>query len=131
MEKPYIIKFSKIGEMDIGHLSVAENLNGIPFEIKRVYWVYGTPEHVERGNHAHKHGQQILIAVSGNIEVILENKNGETTTHILSEPSEGLFVPVMYWRKLHFSEGAVCLCLADTNYQPDDYIYDYNEFKQK
>lgn len=128
MEKPYLIQFSKIGEEAIGHLSVAENQKEIPFDIKRVYWVYGTPSDVERGNHAHKEGRQLLIAVSGSIEIVLIGENREELVFLLNDPSVGLYVPKMYWRKLHFEHQAVCLCLANTCYDPDDYIFDFDRF---
>jgi len=130
MEKPYLITFDKIGAEEIGYLSVAENPINIPFEVKRVYWVYGTPQAVERGNHAHIEGVQILVATSGSIQVTLESKAGEVLSFDLSSPAVGLYVPKMYWRKLNFVDNTVCMCLASLPYDPLDYIYDYNEFKK-
>jgi hypothetical protein len=130
MEKPYVIEFEKIGQEEIGYLSIAENPINLPFAVKRVYWVYGTPEEVERGNHAHKEGVQLLVAVSGLVNVTLESQSGELSFFELASPSLGLYVPKMYWRKLNFKEKSVCMCLASTPYDPLDYIYDYIEFKK-
>lgn len=127
-EKPYWIHFTGIGDEEVGYISVAQSNRHTPFEIKRVYWVYQTPEHVARGNHAHKACAQILIAVSGSVEVELENILGEKELFQLQTPSTGLFVPVMHWRRIHLTAGAVLLCLASHAFEEADYIRDYEVF---
>lgn len=110
-----------------GYLSVVENGLDIPFEIKRVYYLYMVPE-VARGAHAHKELQQLLIATSGSVEVIMDDGK-EKKSFMLDKPWKGLLIPAGLWRDLeNFSGGAVLLCLASEKYDPEDYIRDYNEF---
>lgn len=110
-----------------GYLSVIEGLNDIPFEIKRVYYLYTVPE-VARGSHAHRTLQQMLIATSGSVEVVL-NDGQHKQSIILDKPWKGLLIPAGLWRDLkNFSGGAVLLCLASEKYDANDYIRDYDEF---
>lgn len=129
-ENPYIIEFEKIGDPSLGYISVAEEYSNIPFKIKRVYWTYFTPNHVKRGNHAHKKLQQVIIAVSGIIEFTLIDKNNQQQIFILDNPNVGLFIPNEYWREIKFSHNAVQLCLASEKYDENDYIREYEEFKK-
>lgn len=110
-----------------GYLSVVENGLDIPFDIKRIYYLYMVPE-VARGAHAHKALQQLLIATSGSVEVIMDDGK-EKKSFMLDRPWKGLLIPSGLWRDLeNFSGGAVLLCLASEKYDPSDYIRDYNEF---
>ena len=110
-----------------GYLSVIESQLDIPFDIKRVYYLYMVPE-VARGAHAHKQLQQLLIATSGSVEVIM-NDGINKKSFMLDRPWKGLYVPAGLWRDLeNFSGGAVLLCLASEKYEAEDYIRDYNEF---
>jgi len=127
LEKPHWIHFTGIGDEEVGYISVAQK-NNLPFEIKRVYWVYETPEHIERGNHAHVQCRQVLIAVNGAIDIELENTDGEKELFHLNTPSIGLFVPVMHWRKINMKKGSVLLSLASHDFDEDDYIRDYEQF---
>ncbi|MFQ3181094.1 MAG: hypothetical protein ACI9Z4_000685 [Polaribacter sp.] len=129
MNKPYLIKFDKIGNKSIGYISVAESVGkNIPFEIKRVYWTYYTPNEVNRGFHAHRNLAQVITAVSGVIELKLENKENETFNFILDSPSIGLYIPKLHWREISFSHNAVLMCLASESYNECDYIRNYQEF---
>ena len=111
-----------------GYLSVVENGIDIPFEIQRIYYLYMVPE-VARGAHAHKELQQLLIATSGSVEVIMDDGK-EKKSFMLDRPWKGLLIPSGLWRDLeNFSGGAVLMCLASEKYDPLDYIRDYNEFK--
>ncbi len=113
-----------------GNLTVAEANKNIPFDIKRVYWLYDVPGGECRGGHAHKHLQQILIAVSGSFHVTLDNGK-EKQTFLLNHPYQGLLIDTKTWRTLDdFSSGAVCVVLASDFYDENDYIYDYNGFLQ-
>ena len=113
-----------------GNLTVAEENKNIPFDIKRVYWLYDVPGGECRGGHAHKHLQQILIAVSGSFHVTLDNGK-EKQTFLLNHPYQGLLIDTKTWRTLDdFSSGAVCVVLASDFYDENDYIYDYNGFLQ-
>ena len=124
--KVEIIEIPKI-ENSLGNIAVIEN-DVIPFDIKRVYYLYDIPSSSIRGGHSHKNLQQILIAISGSFDVVL--KNGiSTTTITLNKPDKGLLIKNNTWRELeNFSSGAVCLVLASTVYDEDDYIRDFDEF---
>jgi len=121
-KNPQIITLNSIGSSNLGYITVAEQNNNIPFEIKRVYWTYYTPNEVERGNHAHEKLEQVIVAVSGIIKFILEDTKGNITEFILDSPSKGLYIPSMYWRTIKFSHNAVLLCLASEHYDENDYI---------
>ncbi|MBQ4352912.1 MAG: WxcM-like domain-containing protein [Prevotella sp.] len=111
-----------------GNLTVAEQIDNVPFEIKRVYWVYDVPAGESRGGHAHKRLKQLIVAVSGSFHVTLDNGH-ERATILLNHPWQGLLVDVNTWRTLDdFSSGAVCMVLASEHYDEDDYIYDYQDF---
>lgn len=127
-QKPYLLPFTTIGSTDLGYIAVAEN-SALPFPIKRTYWIYYTPETVARGHHAHHELQQVVVAVHGRIEFVLENVAGEKTTFLLEKPDVGLFIPEMHWRTINFSHDAVLLCLASTEYNEADYIRSFAAFK--
>ena len=130
VQQPHIIDLKSIGSSYLGYITVAEFPKNIPFEIKRTYWTYYTPNNVERGNHAHKELQQIIVAVAGVIEFDLESIQGDKFNFKLDNPNQGLYIPKEYWRVIHFSHSAVLLCLASLEYDIADYIRDYNEFKK-
>ena len=130
LDKPFLIDFPKIGEPSLGYISVAEK-NNLPFIPKRVYWTYFTPENIERGGHAHIELQQVLIAVSGSIKVIVETITGEKYNFNLNKPNLGLFIPKKVWRTMQYSHSAVQICIASTEYLESDYIRDYNLFKKQ
>jgi hypothetical protein len=110
-----------------GNLSVIEN-EVVPFEIKRVYYLYDVPAGAERGGHAHKNLQQFLVALSGSFDVILNDGNIEKTVS-LNKPFEGLLITSGIWRELkNFSSGAVCLVAASDVFIEDDYIRDFDTF---
>ena len=121
-----IIKIPKI-EDPRGNLSVIEN-NVIPYEIKRVYYLYDVPSGAERGGHSHKEQHEFLIALSGSFDVILDDgKEQEKVT--LNKPFEGLLISNGIWRELkNFSSGAVCLVVASDVFSEEDYIREYDEF---
>ncbi|WBV51586.1 MULTISPECIES: sugar 3,4-ketoisomerase [Chryseobacterium] len=129
MDSPHIIHFSKIGSQDLGYITVAEEQKNVPFEIKRVYWTYYTPQDVIRGGHAHKELEQIIFAVSGTIEFNTLDMEGNNETFILDTPSKGLYIPKLIWRDIKFSHSAVLLCLASELYDEKDYFRDFDEFK--
>lgn len=113
-----------------GNLTVAEASKNIPFDIKRVYWLYDVPGGECRGGHAHKQIKEILIAVSGSFHVTLDTGK-EKQTFLLNHPYQGLLIDTKTWRTLDdFSSGAVCVVLASDFYDENDYIYDYNDFLQ-
>ena len=111
-----------------GNLTVAEGLRNVPFNVKRVYWVYDVPGGESRGGHSHKECKEFIIAVSGSFHVTLDDGTSKKT-YLLNHPYQGLFVDTNTWRTLDdFSSGAVCMVLASEIYQAEDYIRDYQEF---
>ncbi|MEM9678786.1 MAG: FdtA/QdtA family cupin domain-containing protein [Bacteroidota bacterium] len=111
-----------------GNLAVIEN-NTIPFEIKRVYYLYDVPTNAYRGGHAHRIQKSLLVALSGSFEVILDD--GFTKERVmLNKPNQGLLIPTGVWREIeNFSSGSVCLVLASSEYDANEYIRDYEAFK--
>lgn len=126
--EPYLIIFNKIGSPNLGYISVGENPENIPFEIRRVYWTYYTPQDVTRGGHAHYNLEQLIVAVSGTITFTTENLQGNKEEFVLDSPDKGLYIPKLIWRDIKFSHNAVLLCLASEKYIADDYIRDYQTF---
>lgn len=111
-----------------GNLSVVENRITVPFDVKRVYYLYDVPGGESRGAHAHKELSQLIIAANGSFRVTLDDGNVKRS-FILNRSYQGLYVKPGIWRDLDdFSSGAVCMVLASEIYQPEDYIRDYNEF---
>ncbi len=129
ISEPQIINFSKIGNSSLGYISLAEN-ETLPFEVKRIYWTYFTPEDVERGGHSHINLEQILIAMAGTIIVKTEMPGGVKNTFVLDSPSKGLLIPKLCWREMKYTHNAVQMCIASIIYDESDYIRDYEEFKQ-
>lgn len=110
-----------------GYLSVIEGGEDIPFEIKRIYYLYMVPE-AARGAHAHKQLQQLLVATSGSVDITLDDGHEKKTFH-LDRPWKGLLVVPGLWRDLdNFSGGTVLMCLASEKYDEGDYIREYDEF---
>lgn len=111
-----------------GNLTFIEGRNHIPFEIKRVYYLYDVPGGETRGGHAHKQLQQFVIAMSGSFEVVLDDGFGKQS-FFLNRAYYGLYIPAMMWRELqNFSSGSVCLVLASRPYDESDYYRDYDQF---
>jgi dTDP-4-dehydrorhamnose 3,5-epimerase-like enzyme len=129
IKSPFLIKFDAIGASEIGFLSVAESKNNIPFELKRIFWSYFTPQNITRGRHAHYETQMMIVAVNGRIQVTTELINGEKGSFLLDSPKIGLYLPPLCWHVLQYSHDAVQLVMTSTEYQDYDYIRDYDEFK--
>ena len=111
-----------------GALISIENKINVPFEIKRVYYIYGTTPGIARGKHAHKELKQVLICTHGSCRVLLDN--GREESHfLLDEPDKGLYINGLIWREMYdFSSDCVLMVLASGLYCEDDYIRDYEEF---
>jgi len=111
-----------------GNLTFIEGNKHIPFDIKRVYYLYDVPGGAERGGHAHKALHQLIIAISGSFDILLDDGHATQRFH-LNRSYIGLYVCPMIWRKLdNFSSGSVCMVLASNLYDPDDYYRDRQEF---
>jgi len=112
-----------------GNLSFFENNNQIPFDIKRVYWIYDVPGGESRGGHAYKDLQEIIVALSGSFDVILNDGNVEKV-YTLNRSYYGLYVPKMIWRHIeNFSTNSLALIATDGNFDEQQYIRDFDEYK--
>ena len=123
-----MLEFSQKGD-ERGHLVVVEGTEDIPFDIKRIFYIYGTGEGVVRGKHANRESEFVLINVSGSSKVKVKDGKGNEAIYSLSRPHTGIYLPKMVWKDMYdFSEDSVLLCLASTRYDPSEYIRDYDEF---
>jgi WxcM-like, C-terminal len=112
-----------------GNLTFIEGGNHVPFEIARVYYLYDVPGGAVRGGHAHRDLEQLLVATSGSLEVLLDDGHAKRGLR-LNRSFVGLYIPSMVWRELlDFSSGSVCMVLASAPYEESDYIRDYDEFR--
>ena len=113
-----------------GNLTFIEGGIHVPFDIKRVYYLYDVPGGAERGGHAHKELQQLIVAMSGSFDVVLDDGTSKKRVH-LNRSYQGLYLPRMIWRELdNFSSGSVCMVLASQKYSEDDYIRNYADFAE-
>ena len=127
LEDCKIIDLPKIADPR-GNLTFIEGNQHIPFDIRRVYYLYDVPGGAERGGHAHKCLSQLIISMSGSFDVILD-EGGEKKRFHLNRSYQGLYVCPMIWRELdNFSSGSVCMVLASNIYEESDYYRDYNEY---
>jgi mannose-6-phosphate isomerase-like protein (cupin superfamily) len=128
---------TKVAAVQLVSIPVVEDVRGnlgyiqkdiLPFEFKRVYYLFDVPSSAFRGGHSHVEQQEVLIALSGSFEVILDD-GFEKKSFLLNKPNIGLYIPNGIWRELeNFSSGAVCLVLASDEFIEEDYIRDYDEF---
>lgn len=124
-----LIFFPKISDVR-GNLSVIEQNIHVPFTIKRVYYLYDVPSGATRGGHAHKTLSQVVIALSGSFDVVLDDGR-EKKTFFLNRPHYGLYIPPGIWREIeNFSSNSVALSLVSDFYKEEDYIRDYSIFKK-
>lgn len=127
IENCRIIEMPKITEAR-GNLTFVEGGRHIPFDIRRVYYLYDVPGGAERGGHAHKGLHQLIIAMSGSFDVVLDDGRQKKRYH-LNRSYFGLYVCPMIWRELdNFSSGSVCLVLASNIYEESDYYRDYDQY---
>lgn len=128
MKKYKIIDFKELGDLR-GKLVVVEGMKDIPFEIKRIFYIYGTKPNVIRGQHANKISRFILINLSGECKVkVNDGKNEEV--FILNKPNQGIYLDRMVWKDMYdFSEDSILLVLSDSEYINDEYIKDIEEIK--
>ncbi len=127
MEQPRIIKLPKISDPR-GNLSVVEEFKDIPFKIERTYWIYDVPGGEKRGGHAYKENQELIIALSGSFDVVLDDGKHKNVFS-LNRSYNGLYIPKGMWREMeNFSTNSLALVLSSTKYDEGDYIRDYQEF---
>jgi dTDP-4-dehydrorhamnose 3,5-epimerase-like enzyme len=122
-----IINFKSLGDERGLLISLEQNRN-IPFEIKRIYYIFKTKRDVIRGYHAHKNLKQVAVCISGTCKFLLDNGKKKINV-LLDSPSKGLLIDEMIWHEMYdFSEDCVLMVLADDFYDESDYIRDYNDF---
>lgn len=113
-----------------GNLSFIEENEHIPFSIARSYWIYDVPGGVVRGGHAYKENEEFIVAISGSFDVVVDDGKAQKT-YSLNRSYYGIYVPKGIWRHIqNFSTNSLALILASATYEPNDYIYDYEQFKQ-
>lgn len=123
-----IIQLPKITDPR-GNLSFFENGSQLPFEIKRSFWIYDVPGGEDRGGHAYKNTEEFIVALSGSFDVVLDDGN-EVKIYSLNRSYYGLYVPKMMWREMkNFSTNSLALVVASTEYDENEYIRDYGQFK--
>lgn len=123
-----MLEFSQKGD-DRGHLVIVEGEKDVPFEIKRVFYIYGSDKTVVRGLHANRKTEFVLINLAGSSKVRVKYPGGKEEIYELSRPHTGLYMPSMIWKEMYdFSEDSVLLVLASEHYDPDEYIRNYEDF---
>ncbi|MFN9710142.1 MAG: sugar 3,4-ketoisomerase [Bacteroidota bacterium] len=130
INQPFIIEFPANGSLELGYLTIAEELKFVPFLIKRVFWAYYTPDSIVRGRHAHYETEMVLVAVAGTIIVTTEMPGHEPQVFRLDKPDKGIYLPKLCWHTMQYSHNSVQLVLASTIYTEKDYIRSYEQFKQ-
>jgi len=131
MNKVQMLEFPQKGD-ERGHLVIVEGLKDIPFDIKRVFYIYGSEHEVIRGNHANRDSEFVLINVAGTSKVKVKDGEGNEAIYCLNRPHTGIYLPTMVWKEMYdFSEDSVLLVLASTHYDAEEYIRDYDDFKNR
>ena len=127
LNKCQLVNLPKINDAR-GNLTFVESGHHIPFDIKRVYYLYDVPGGAERGGHGHKALHQLIIAMSGSFDIHLDDGFSKKTVH-MNRSYNGLYLCPMIWREIdNFSSGAVCMVLASEYYDEEDYYRDYDQF---
>ena len=125
-----LLQFRENGD-ERGRLVIVEGGQDIPFEIKRVFYIYGSDSDVIRGNHANRNSEFVLINVAGTSKVRVVDRSGNEMIISLARPHTGVYLPAMVWKEMYdFSPDSVLLVLSSEHYDPDEYIRDYDEFQR-
>ena len=123
-----MLEFPQHGD-DRGHLVVVEGMKDIPFEIKRMFYIYGSDANVVRGRHANRKSEFVMINVAGQSKVRVDDGRGNEAVFSINRPHTGLYLPKMIWKDMYdFSEDSVLLVLSNEAYDPNEYIRDYDAF---
>lgn len=131
MNNVKMLEFSQRGD-DRGHLVIVEGANDVPFDIKRVFYIYGSSPDAIRGQHANKYTEFVLINVAGTSKVKVKDGEGNEAIFCLNRPHTGIYLPTMVWKEMYdFSADSVLLVLASEHYDSQEYIRDYEMFKQE
>ena len=125
-----LLEFSQRGD-ERGHLVIVEGMQDIPFNIARVFYIYGSDKDVVRGQHANKKSEFVLINVAGTSKVRVKDGKGNEAVFSLNRPHTGIYLPSMIWKDMYdFSSDSVLLCLASEHYNAEEYIRSYEEFEK-
>lgn len=128
INKVQMLEFPQRGD-ERGHLVIAESMKDVPFEIKRVFYIYGSEHSVVRGQHANRKTEFVLINVAGTSKVRVRDGEGNESVFDLNRPHTGVYIPTMIWKDMYdFSKDAVLLVLASEHYDSGEYIRDYDLF---
>lgn len=128
VEMARMLEFSQKGD-ERGHLVIVEGMQDIPFDIKRIFYIYGSDKSVVRGQHANMKSEFVLINVAGTSKVRVKDGKGNEAVYSLNRPHTGIYLPKMVWKDMYdFSEDSVLLCLASEHYDASEYIRDYDDF---
>ncbi len=131
INKIEILEFPEMGD-ERGHLVVVEGKQSIPFDIKRVFYIYGSDPQVVRGQHANRNSEFVLINIAGSSKVKAKDGLGNERVYCLDRPNTGLYLPMMIWKDMYdFSKDSLLLVLASTHYDPSEYIRDYAAFTEE
>ena len=127
-DKVTMLEFPQHGD-ERGHLVIVEGGQDVPFDIKRIFYIYGSDSNVVRGQHANLKSKFVLINVAGKSKVKVKDGLGNEAVFSLNRPHTGIYLPQMVWKDMYdFSEDSVLLVLASEHYDPEEYIRDYNKF---
>ena len=125
-----MIDFQQRGD-ERGHLVVVEENKDIPFELKRIFYMYGSDENVVRGQHANRKTEFVLINVAGSSKVLVKDGLGNEQLYVLDKAHSGIYIPRMVWKDMYdFSKDSILLVLASELYDNSEYIRDYDEYKR-
>jgi wxcM family protein len=131
MNKVKMLSFKQNGD-ERGHLVVIEGNKDIPFDIKRIFYIYGSDPTVVRGQHANRETEFVLVNVAGKSKVKVYDGKGNEAIFMLNRPHTGIYLPTMVWKDMYdFSEDSVLLVLASEAYNPNEYIRNYDEFVEE
>lgn len=131
INKVKMLEFPQCGD-ERGHLVIAEGKIDVPFEIKRVFYIYGSDADVVRGQHANRKTEFVLINVAGKSKVRLRDGEGNEAIFSLNRPHTGIYIPTMVWKDMYdFSEDSVLLVLASEHYDNSEYIRNYDDFERE
>ena len=123
-----MLEFVQNGD-ERGYLVVVEGKQDVPFDIKRIFYIYGSDKSVIRGQHANRRSEFVLINVAGTSKVKVKDGKGNEVVFSLNRPHTGVYIPKMVWKEMYeFSEDSVLLCLASDHYDAQEYIRDYDDF---
>lgn len=131
IEKVKMLEFTQNGD-ERGQLVVVEGGGNVPFDIKRVFYIYGSDKDVVRGQHANRKTEFVLINVAGKSKVRIKDGEGNEIIFCLNRPHTGLYIPTMVWKDMYdFSEDSVLLCLASEHYDSSEYIRNYEQYVEE